>query len=544
MRRPSVQHTRAAARFLDPDGSILMISANNRPRALRTTAVALGFLALGAPAVHAQWVQTHEQFYLQAPHNWQFRDRYQAADRLFNAFDFGHAILYEVLWTKPRASTAELEEKWYDRLTTDILVRPPRVPLEEGAIEIGYVKLAPEAKLMFEWAHILHRQVYDVLADETLTAAGKDAEIARILAYYKTRPDLAFSSRPKSMALMQEQPYSLAFRRNYPKFNGLIWAYHWLQVGLYEPLLVHETPEQRQAGVRATVARFWQMLENPPAKMPHLMPMTAAVAPRFTERYPEAAIIFDNLHSMHDVISDILANPSVPRDRKRAEILLAARRFRDDTSYVMTPDAWRTMAQHMGIENMGGPAVGFLPELPAPTVTYGAVMTHDDRTGAMTGFSYGSATGGSHAGMEHGAEAAPRDTLAAAQDPHAGHAMPGADSAADRTVAPMHDERMMEMHMRMMADSVIRAQMMADTAMHRMMMEMMPHMPAEHREMMERMMRTRADTTRVADPHAGHEPARPPETQPTRPAMKPAVNPTTRNPVAVSKSPFRSSSLP
>ena len=129
--------------------------------------------------------------------------------------------------------------------------------------------------------------------------------------------------------------------------------------------------------------------------------MTPAVAPTFAARYPEAAIIFDNLHSMHDVISDILANPAVPRDRKRAEILLAARRFRDDTSYVMaSTEAWRTMALHMGLENMGGPAVGFLPALPTPTVTYGAVMTHDDRTGAMTGFRYGQATGGEHAGHD------------------------------------------------------------------------------------------------------------------------------------------------
>ena len=49
------------------------------------------------------------------------------------------------------------------------------------------------------------------------------------------------------MALMGEQPNSLAFRKRYPKFNGLIWAYHWMQVGLYEPLLVGRTAEERQA---------------------------------------------------------------------------------------------------------------------------------------------------------------------------------------------------------------------------------------------------------------------------------------------------------
>jgi hypothetical protein len=496
----------------------------------------LGALALAAPAADAQWVQQHETYYLQAPHNWEFRNRYAAADRLFNAFDYGHAILYEKLWTEPDAPASILEEEQYDFLTKKVLVRPPRVPLEEAAIEIAYVQLAPEAKLMFEWAHILHRQLYDVLADESLSEAEKDAEVARLLAYYKTRPDLAFSSRPKSMALMQEQTYSLAFRKEYPKFNGLIWAYHWLQVGLYEPLLVGRTSDERQSGVRATVARFWQMLGDAPRTMPHQMPMTAAISPRFTERYPEAAIIFDNLHSMHDVISDILANHAVPRSAKRAEILRAARLFRDDTSYVMTVEGWKAMAGHMGLENMGGPAVGFLAALPAPTVTYGAVMTHDDRTGAMTGFTYGNAVGGAHAG--HGvADTAARP--AAAANPHAGHGQPPAAAPADTGHAmhsamsggmmndSAHVAGMMAMHIRMMEDTVIRRRMMADTAMRRMMQEMMQHMPAEHRaHMQEMMVRDSAAAARVPErkdpPPAARQPARRPAAQPAKPAPKPA----------------------
>ena len=448
--------------------SIGQTPSRQRPRGVtvRAAGVALALTAAIPLQSYAQWSTTYEQFYLQAKHNWQFRHRHQAADRLFNAFDFGHAILYETLWSKPGASPSELEEKWYNRLTKEILVHPPHVPLEEGAIEIAYARLAPEAKAMFDWAHILHRQIYDVWADERLSAEQKDAEVAKLVAYYKTRRDLAFSSKPKTMELMQEQPYSLAFRQNYPKFNGLIWAYHWLQIGLYEPLLVNDTPEARQAGVRATVARFWQMLRDPPRAMPHVMPMTAAVAPAFATRYPEAAAIFDNLHSMHDVVSDILANPSVPRNRKRQELMLAAQRFRDDTSFVMTIEAWRTMAQHMGVENMGGPATNFLTELPTPTVTYGAVMTHDDRTGEMTGFKYGSATGGAHTGMQHGAVA---DSSAGRMD-HAAHG--AADTA--RLSPGGHLEQMMEAHTRMMADPVIRERVARDSVLQRM-MRSMPH---------------------------------------------------------------------
>jgi hypothetical protein len=334
-------------------------------------------LAVAPVSARAQWSTVYEQFYLPADHNFVFRRDYPGADRLFNAFDYGHAILYETLWKHPGSAVPRLEQREYTYLTTKLLNRPPRLPVLEEAIEPLYSRLAPEAKAMFEWAHILHRQVYDVLADERLGDEAKDGELRRLEAYYLSRRDVAFSTRPKSMALMQEQPYSLAFREGFPKFNGLIWAYHWLQVGLYEPLVVGRTVEARQAGVAATVARFRQMLESPPDGFPVVMPMTGAVAPEFTKRWPTLAIIFDNLHSMHDVISDILANPDVARGAKRAAILTAAAAYRDDTTEVMTVEGWKKMTAMMGPQNQGGPAVGFFPALPAPTVPRGFVMRHD-----------------------------------------------------------------------------------------------------------------------------------------------------------------------
>ncbi len=332
---------------------------------------------VAASGADAQWSTTYEQAYLPRSHNWTFRENYRSADRLFNAFDYGHAILYELLYTSPGMPGERLEEKEYDFITRELLVRPPSLPLEESAIAVQYAKLAPEAKMMFDWAHVLHRQIYDVWADERIALAEKDARIQELLRYYRTRPDLAFSAVPKSMELMEGQYYSGAFRARYPKFNGLIWAYHWLQVGLYEPLIASAAPDERRTGVLAAVSRFWQLLESPPERMPRVMPMTAAVAPAFASRYPDAAIIFDNLHAMHDVISDILASAEVPKARKRAEILLAAERYRDDTSFVMTREDWRAMADAMGANNMGGRASGIiLTELPTPTLPIGA--THRD----------------------------------------------------------------------------------------------------------------------------------------------------------------------
>jgi hypothetical protein len=412
---------------------------------------ALAALALLAPAASAQWVRVPEQTYLPASHNWVFRRNYPGADRLFNAFDYGHAVLYEELLRYPDAPATRLEEREYAFITRKLLAHPPRMPLEESAVEVEYARLAPEAKAMFEWAHLLHRQIYDVLADEALSQEQKDREVAALVAYYRTRPDLAFSEVPKSMELMEGQPYSTVFRERYPKFNGLIWAYHWMQVGLYEPLLSGSTPEQRQTGVAATVARFRQMLESAPDHMPRIMPMTAAVAPRFADRYPEAAIIFDNLHSMHDVISDILASPEVPGGRKRAEILRAAARYRDSTSFAMTRAEWLAMARGMGVANMGGPATGFLSGFPEPTVARGAVMAH-----------------GGHQAHPAAAPAA-ADPLAALRSALLADSLVQARARGDSALRALADNpsRSAELINRLMADPEVAARVHADERLHR-----------------------------------------------------------------------------
>src|SRR5688572_29559376 len=124
-------------------------STSGRKRIAHALALGLVVSATASPAA-AQWVQSHEQFFLPASHNWVFRHNYIAADRLFNAFDYGHAILYETLYAHPNAPVSRLEQSEFNFLTQRLLRRPPRVPLEEGAVEVAYAKLVPEAKLMFE----------------------------------------------------------------------------------------------------------------------------------------------------------------------------------------------------------------------------------------------------------------------------------------------------------------------------------------------------------------------------------------------------------
>lgn len=300
-----------------------------------------------------------EQTYLGASSNWAFRARFPRSDRLFNAFDYGHAVLYErLLRAEGRADVARhsIDEREFDFITKQLLVHPPALPLEEHAVGPTYTTLVPELSAVFDWTHMLHRQLYDVLADERLDSAARDNRVARLLRYYASRRDLALSRMPKSMDLMEGAPYSLVFRRQNPKFNGLLWSYHWYQMVLYDALLATNDPGGRHRNVEAATAHFWSLLADPPSKMPTVMPMAAAVSPRFAERYPEAAIIFDNLHSLHDVVSDILASPLVAAGEKRPAILRAVHTFQDSTTQIISRDEWRSMAHEMGVENMGGPA--------------------------------------------------------------------------------------------------------------------------------------------------------------------------------------------
>ena len=292
--------------------------------------------------------RTYEQSYAGYTNSWFFRARYRAVDRLFNAFDYGHAILSETLLRYPSDASERLEGPVYRKLTCEVLRHPPRVPLEERAVGPTYGTRLPEVVATFEWAHMLHRQIYDIIASEPFSLERRDQRISAALRFYRSRPDLALSEVPKSMELMEGQPYSLAFRQAAPKFNGLIWSYHWLQMAVYDAMLAAPDPPSRREMIARDVEHFMQMTTEGGKLAPTAMPMTPAVAPMFSERYPEAAIIFDNLHSLHDVVSDILASPRVPSGQKRAAILTAIGRYRDSTSFRTTREEWLSMSRDMG----------------------------------------------------------------------------------------------------------------------------------------------------------------------------------------------------
>ncbi len=418
---------------------------------MKYSALALA-LAFGIPGLLPAQDRRDDQFYYPGSFNWSFLKIYPEGARLFNAFDYGHAVLYERLLTSTVAERDAALEKEYQFLTTDLLIHPPKFGVAEEVIEPTYAKLVWQAKQMFDWAHLLHRQIYDIYSDERIGNAAKDALIETVTDYYLTRKDKAFTVVPKSMTLMDDQYFSQIFRRSQPKFNGLIWAYHWLQVGLYEPLIAGATPAEKKAGVKATLARFWSMLEDAPARFPGAMPMTATIAPAFSAAHPRAAVIFDNLHMMHDIISDVLATDTIPRNRKRALIYEQLAEFRDGTRDVMTMDEWKQMGEMMGgIGAMGGPATGLL----SPAAS-------------------GAAARGDMKAMDHAAHAAmapPPDS--AAVKPMPAGVTPTTDSVMVKRTQDSMMAAMLELHQRLMADPIVRQRIEADTAMRRMMRDAM-----------------------------------------------------------------------
>ena len=362
------------------------------------TCVMLACAASTASIAQAQWSTSYQLSPLRASYNGEFRERFTAADRLFNAFEYAEALRYERLWGASRARTAALEAEAFSRLTGQVFVDPPRLPVASGVANPEFAKLVPEALAMLQWAQTLRRQAYDVLADES-SAADREGRITELVAHYRSIQDLAISTAPKSLDALDAQFYSLAFRRAYPRYNGLLWATRWLESGLYEPLVTAESAADRRRLGEATITRFRAMLRNPPETMPYLLPMTPVIAPTFARRYPELAAVLDNAHMLQDVIADILVAREVPRSAKRQEILRAMALFRSDTAFATTYDGWIGMGATLGAQNMGGVAVGFGEALPQPTVARGMSVAGMIPRMATTATA---APGAEMAGMDHG----------------------------------------------------------------------------------------------------------------------------------------------
>ena len=275
---------------------------------------ALWFLLVPALGLSACAVPQRNQVYrLPAGYNFEFYDTYNVAARSFYAAHYTHFGAYETLLVYGEDAVEPMEafrERaiWY-------VENPPTFEPPAEIIAPNWSKMAYETGQSMDWTHMLHSQLYDILTDDRVT--DKKAAGERAIAYYLSYPRSAFSTRGYGHRWMEAGgPSVRTFRRKYPAVNGILWAYHWHHAAVYEALMESD-PERRREELDRVIAVFTDSVLLDP---PQVMPLTAEIAPRFSRLLPAAAQIFDNLHMMHDVVNDIMADPSFSRRAKEAEI--------------------------------------------------------------------------------------------------------------------------------------------------------------------------------------------------------------------------------
>jgi hypothetical protein len=276
-----------------------------------------------------------KRFYYRALWNFALREDLKELDVDFNGIDFGHSNLYENLLLTAGKDVRAIEDR--ARLQTlRFIASRPELPPNEEAIAPTYMKLAWRAQNTFDEAHALHRSTYDIYVSN-LSAAEKDRAIRKVLAYYQDSR-YAMTAQPLDHRRLDSLPYSKSFRSKFPLFNATIWAYHYLQVAVYDPLAAAPDLPTKQTAVQPILARYHRYLNAPPVQWT-FMPLTGEYSPRLAKEYPAIANIFDNLHMLHDTISDILSSEQLPTmGAKRQEIYRVL-----DAYYLATADATNPM---------------------------------------------------------------------------------------------------------------------------------------------------------------------------------------------------------
>lgn len=272
-------------------------------------------LTVTALSACAEFESRDKRFYYRALWNFALRENLKELDIEFNGVDFGHSNLYENLLLTGAKDVPAIEERARKETLQFIYSRPSLNPNEE-AIAPNYMKLAWKAQNTFDESHALHRSTYDIYVSDLSDKAGV---LRKVLAFYQESA-YAITAKQLDHKRLDSFPYSKAFRRKFPLFNATIWAYHYLQVAVYDPLAAAQNLEAKQKVVEPILRRYHEYLEQPPVEWT-FMPLTAELSPKFAAEYPEIANIFDNLHMMHDNISDILVTDLFPTwEEKRQEI--------------------------------------------------------------------------------------------------------------------------------------------------------------------------------------------------------------------------------
>jgi hypothetical protein len=318
---------------------------------MRTVIALAGLAVIVAlpPGAQAQLVQRNAQYRLPASYNFAFYETYPEAARSFYAAHFAHFSVYEVLLNEgPDAADALASLEGQIRR---YIANPPRLEPPAEIIAPSWSMLGYTTGAAMDWTHMLHSQLYDILTDDRVT--DKRAAGERAIAYYLSNLHHAFSTRGFGHAFMLAGgTWAERFAEKYPAINGILWAYHWHHAAIYEALMQPDSAARRRELNRVLRVFHDSVLANPP----HYMPLTAEIAPTFGAMLPAAAHIFDNLHMMHDVVNDIMADERIPRSAKGREIerMLQQMQYANQ-DWIIAPPLPPKAHQHMPMSAMTVP---------------------------------------------------------------------------------------------------------------------------------------------------------------------------------------------
>ena len=236
----------------------------------------MALIGLSALYTQAQFESRDKRFYQRAAWNFALRDNLPELDIEFNGVDFGHSNLYENLLLTGAKSIPAIEDQ-ARRQTLRFIYSRPVLPPNEEAIAPTYMKLAWRAQNTFDEAHTLHRATYDIYVSDTV--ADKDSAVRAALAYYQQSP-YAITARQLDHQRLDSLPFSKSSRRKFPLFNATIWAYHYLQVAVYDVLAAAPDMESKKKAARPILATYHGYLQQPPVQWT-FMPLTAELSPKF-----------------------------------------------------------------------------------------------------------------------------------------------------------------------------------------------------------------------------------------------------------------------
>ncbi|PCH64214.1 MAG: hypothetical protein COC19_00110, partial [SAR86 cluster bacterium] len=193
------------------------------------------------------------------------------------------------------------------RPAMDELYQMVQAPHSESAAQLAFANssaLTSKATNVLNHGREFETQLLDILAN--LSLVDKSAAIEQLTQQYLDSGELAVPASPKRTSLLHGQPYGSAFRTAYPQLSGLNWTTQWLQLASFEALMLLNSDDDYSDTIATTVERFESKLQGMRgimvSKIPTEMPMTPAIAPLLYNRYPETAIIIDNLNMLEGVI--------------------------------------------------------------------------------------------------------------------------------------------------------------------------------------------------------------------------------------------------